>query len=141
VLQRNISLIRTMIGDRTNTALNTVLKEEPRFHSIHALQIPSECVLLVRCRYNSHVTVATNVNGNICLTCGYCHRWNGKGRKLVSVKQPALVFLYVKSVSDVGLFDQLRGSRWPKKMLLGRFQVRPERSVSLCLMCGRYVVA
>jgi hypothetical protein len=57
----------------------------------------------------------------------------------VSVQQPALVFLYVKSVSGVFLFDQLRGSHWPEKMLLGRFQVRPERSISLCPMCGRYV--
>lgn len=57
----------------------------------------------------------------------------------MSLQQPALVFLYVKSVSGVGLFDQLRGSHWPKKMLLGRFQVRPEKSISLCLMCGRYV--
>jgi hypothetical protein len=84
-----------------------------RVHSIHALQIPSENVLLVRCQCNSHGTVATNVNGNICLTCGYCQRWDGKGRKLVSVQQPALVFLYVKSVNGVGLFDQLRGSQWP----------------------------
>ena len=61
------------------------------------------------------------------------------GTVIAGMERGESLCLYVKSVSDVGLFDQLRGSHWPKKMLLGRFQVRPEKSVSLCLMCGRYV--
>jgi hypothetical protein len=58
----------------------------------------------------------------------------------VSVWQPALVCLYVKGVSDVDLFVQLRGSHWVTKVLLDRYQARPGRNVSLCLRCGRYVL-
>lgn len=79
---------------------------------MRALQIPSENILLVRYQCNSYVKVATNVKDNIWPTCGYCQRWNGKEKKRVSVQQPALVCLYVESVSGVDLFVQLRSSHW-----------------------------
>jgi len=113
VLQCNLSLVRTIIHNRTNKAFLKSWRKNKGSFNPRPANSKWKCFAGQMSVCNSHVTVATNVNGNICLTCGYCQRWNGEGRKLVSVQQPALVFLYVKSVNGVGLFDQLRGSQWP----------------------------
>ena len=39
------------------------------------------------------------------------------------LQQPALLFPYVKSVSDGGLFDQLHGSHWPQKIVTGSVEI------------------